>query len=303
MGRRDRSIANFPGINRRSFLGTVAAAAVFAPRLSWAQSGRIEKVGLQLYTVRDQMKGDFDGTIAKVASIGYKEVEFAGYFDHTPQQVRSVLDKNGLTAPAMHVDYKSLFDKFPQVVADSQVIGHQYIVCPWIDDDIRKNPDGWKQAAEVFNKAGEISKKANIQFAYHNHHFEFVDINGKYAYDIILEQTDPKLVQMEMDLCWMTIAHQDPLKYFAKYPGRFPMVHVKDVKSVPATDKPGTPVDFEKVFPQMTAVGKGSIDWKHIFANAGNAGIKHYFVEDDYPKGPPFEEIKASQEYLAKLRF
>jgi len=293
-------------LDRRTFLstGAIAAAAVLAPRLSWAaESNKIDKVGVQLYTVREDMKRDFEGTVSKVAAIGYKEVEFAGYFDHTPQQVRALLDRNKLTAPSVHVDYKSLGDKFPQVIADSKVIGHQYIVNPWIDDDIRKDPDGWKRAAEVFNKCGEACKAAGLQFAYHNHHFEFIQVHGKYAYDIILEETDPKLVQMEMDLCWMTIARQDPMKYFARYPGRFPMVHVKDVKTVPPVETPGVPVDFEKVFPQMTSVGDGVIDWKKIFENSGKAGIKHYFVEDDYPKGDAFLNIKASYTYLEKLRW
>ena len=293
-------------LDRRTFLGAsaMAAASVLAPRLTWAaESHRIEKVGLQLYTVRDDMKRDFDGTIAKVASIGYKEVEFAGYFDHTPQQVRATLDKNGLVAPSVHVDYKSLaVDKFPQVIADSKVIGHEYIVMPWIDEDVRKDPDGWKRSAEIFNRSGEACKKAGLQFAYHNHHFEFVQVNGKYAYDIILEATDPKLVQMEMDLGWMTVARQDPMKYFARYPGRFPLVHVKDVKSVPPVVTPGVPVDFEKVFPEMTSVGDGIIDWKKIFEHSEEAGIKHYFVENDYPK-KSFENITASYVYLDKLRW
>lgn len=292
-------------LDRRTFISTLTAAAVCAPRLTWAaESNKIDKVGIQLYTVRDDMKRDFDGTIAKVASIGYKEVEFAGYFDHTPQQVRATLDKNGLTAPSVHVDYKSLaVDKFPQVIADSKVIGHEYIVMPWIDDEVRKDPDGWKRSAEIFNRCGEACKKAGLQFAYHNHHFEFVQVHGKYAYDILLEETDPKLVQFEMDLCWMTIARQDPMKYFAKYPGRFPLVHVKDVKSVPPEVMPGVPVDFEKVFPQMTSVGDGFIDWKKIFVHSKEAGIKHYFVENDYPKGDHFEHIKASYTYLEKLRW
>ncbi len=290
-------------MDRRTFLGTLTAAAVFAPRMTWAaDSHRIEKIGVQLYTVRDEMKKDFDGTIGKVAAIGYKEVEFAGYFDHTPQQVRAVLDRNHLTAPSVHVDYKSLGERFPQVIADSQIIGHHYIVNPWIDDDIRKDPDGWKRAAAVFNKCGEACKKAGLQFAYHNHHFEFIKIKDKWAYDIILEETDPKLVQMEMDLCWMTVARQDPMKYFARYPGRFPMVHVKDIKTVPPVETPNVPVDFEKVFPQMTSVGSGSIDWKKIFAHSKEAGIKHYFVEQDYPKDP-FQNIQASYTYLDKLRW
>jgi sugar phosphate isomerase/epimerase len=290
-------------LDRRTFIGGLTAAAALAPRLTWAaEINKIEKIGVQLYTVREEMKRDFEGTIAKVASIGYREVEFAGYFDHTPQQVRAILDKNKLTAPSVHVEYKSLGEKFPQVIADSKVIGHEYIVNPWIDDDIRKDPDGWKRAAAVFNKCGEACKNAGLQFAYHNHHFEFIQVHDKYAYDIILEETDPKLVQMEMDLCWMTVARQDPMKYFARYPGRFPMVHVKDIKTVPPVEKAGEPVDFEKVFPEMTAVGTGSIDWKKICAHSKEAGIKHYFVEQDYPKDA-FQNITASYGYLEKLRW
>jgi sugar phosphate isomerase/epimerase len=295
---------DFRKLDRRTFIGSLTAATILAPRLTWAaESHKIDKIGLQLYTLRDNMKTDFEGTIAKVASTGYKEVEFAGYFDHTPQQVRAILDKDALTAPSVHVDYKSLaVDKFPKVIEDSKIIGHQYIVMPWIDDEVRKDPDGWKRSAEIFNRCGEDCKKAGLQFAYHNHHFEFIQVHGKYAYDIILEETDPKLVQMEMDLCWMTVARQDPAKYFAKYPGRFPMVHVKDVKMVPPVETPGQPVDFEKVFPQMTSVGNGMIDWKKMFENSKQAGIKHYFVENDYPKDG-FANVKASYEYLEKLRW
>jgi sugar phosphate isomerase/epimerase len=128
-----------------------------------------------------------------------------------------------------------------------------------------------------------------------------VPVEGKYAYDVLLEQTDPKLVQMEMDLCWMNIAGQDPIKYFDRYPGRFPMVHVKDVKKIPP--KTGdTPVDFEKVFPEMTSVGDGVIDFKRVFAQSDKGGIKHYFVENDYPKSA-FENIQASYTYLRGLRY
>jgi len=128
-----------------------------------------------------------------------------------------------------------------------------------------------------------------------------VPVEGKFAYDVLLEQTDPNLVQMEMDLCWMNIAGQDPITYFERYPGRFPLVHVKDVKKIPP--KIGdTPVDFEKVFPEMTSVGSGVIDFKRIFAESDKAGIKHYFVENDYPKSE-FDNIQASYKYLHDLRY
>ena len=288
-------------MNRRTFLGTITAGSIVASRVSWASAEhKVDPIGVQLYTVRESMKKDLPGTIAKVAQVGYKEVEFAGYFDHAPKEIRSILDQNGLKAPSAHIEYSVLDEKWPGVLEAAQVVGHQYIVCPWIDDEVRKQ-NRWKEAAAKFNKAAEASKKAGIQFAYHNHHFEFVKVDGKYAYDILLEETDPKLVQMEMDLCWMNIAGQDPLKYFDRYPGRFPMVHVKDVKKIPPKQD-DMPVNFDNVFPEMTSVGNGVIDFKKIFAQSDKAGIKHYFVENDYPKSE-FDDIRASYEYLHKLQF
>jgi sugar phosphate isomerase/epimerase len=289
-------------MNRRTFIELLTAAAVLPRHLSWAAAEhRIEKLGVQLYTVRDQMKADFDGTIAKVAAIGYKEVEFAGYFDHTPQQVRAVLDRNGLTSPSCHVEYAVLGDKWPSVIESSKIIGQSYIVCPWISEELRKQPDIWQRAAETFNRAGEISKKSGIQFAYHNHWFEFLPVNGKLPYDMLLEQCDPDLVKMELDLCWITVAGADPLTYFNRYPGRFPLVHVKDMKKLPKVSTAGSQ-DFGSSLTDMTSVGSGIIDWKRIFAQSDKAGIKHYIVEHDKPEDP-FDSIKKSYDYLIKLRF
>jgi sugar phosphate isomerase/epimerase len=289
-------------MNRRTFLEILTAAAVLPRHLSWAAAEhRIEKIGLQLYTVRDQMKADFDGTVAKVASIGYKEVEFAGYFGHTPEQVRAVIDRNGLTSPSCHVEYAVLGDQWPSVIESSKTIGQSYIVCPWIPEEIRKQPDGWKRAIDTFNHAGEISKKSGIQFGYHNHWFEFLPVNGKLPYDMLLEQCDPDLVKMELDLCWITVAGADPLTYFNRYPGRFPLVHVKDMKKLPKVSASGGQ-DFGDSLKDMTAVGSGIIDWKRIFAQSEKAGIKHYIVEHDKPEAP-FESIKISYDYLSKLRF
>ena len=289
-------------MNRRTFLEILTAAAVLPRHLSWAAADRrIEKIGLQLYTVRDQMKADFDGTIAKVAAIGYKEVEFAGYFGRTPAQVRAVIDRNGLTSPSCHVEYAVLTDQWPSVIESSKTIGQSYIVCPWIPEEIRKQPDGWKRAIDTFNHAGEVSKKSGIQFAYHNHWFEFLPANGKLPYDMLLEQCDPDLVKMELDLCWITVAGADPLTYFNRYPGRFPLVHVKDMKKLPKVSASGGQ-DFGDSLKDMTAVGSGIIDWKRIFAQSEKAGIKHYIVEHDKPEAP-FENIKISYDYLSKLRF
>jgi len=222
-------------LNRRSFLGNLGAglAMAAAPARVFAQSHRIERLGMQLYTVRDAMAKDFDGTLAKVAALGYKEVEFAGYFDKTPQQVKAALAASGLTAPSTHIPYDQLGDTFPKVIEASTIIGHQFIVNPWIDEAVRKQPGAWTRAAETFNKAGALTQKAGIQFAYHNHHFEFVPVDGKKPLDLILETCDPKLVKIELDLCWAAAAGQDPVAWFDKYPGRFPLVHVKGLKKLP----------------------------------------------------------------------
>lgn len=293
---------SFHAMNRRTFLKTttaVSAATLLGSRLGWAAGQhKINKVGVQLYTVRDLMKDDFDGTIAKVAQIGYKEVEFAGYFGRTGKQVRAVLDKNGLAAPSTHVQYDELDEKFPSVIETSKEIGLSYIICPWIPEELRKSPDIWKQASEKFNKCGEQSKKAGMQFGYHNHWFEFMPVNGKLPYDQLLAACDPHLVKMEMDLCWITVAGGDPIKYFEKYPGRFPLVHVKDVKTMPKVTTGGGQNFGDSV--DLTSVGDGVIDWKKIFAHSQQAGIKHYIVEHDRPKDP-IASITASYNYLSKL--
>jgi sugar phosphate isomerase/epimerase len=295
---------SFHAMNRRRFLetaATISAATLFSSRFGWAAGEhKINKVGVQLYTVRDLMKEDFDGTIAKVAQVGYKEVEFAGYFGHTAEQVKDVLQKNGLTAPSTHVQYDELDEKFPSVIEFSKTVGMDYIICPWIPEDFRKSPDIWKQASDKFNKCGEQTKKAGMQFGYHNHWFEFLPTNGKLPYDELLKDCNPDLVKMEMDLCWAVAAGADPVKYFEKYPGRFPLVHVKDLKTKPKITSGGAQNYGDTV--DLTEVGSGIIDWKRIFAHSQQAGIKHYIVEHDHPK-QPIESITKSYQYLENLRW
>src|SRR6266849_2149949 len=179
-------------MNRRTFIGTsVAATLASAARPSWAAdtAHHIDRVGVQLYTVRDAMKTDFEGTIAKVAATGYKEVEFAGYFDHAPKEVRELLDKDGLVAPSCHVDYAVVEKKWPETLEAAKIVGHTYIICPWIDEKQRAEPGGWKRAADLFNKDGEASAKAGIQFGYHNHSYEFQPdeaLGGKLPYDFLI---------------------------------------------------------------------------------------------------------------------
>jgi sugar phosphate isomerase/epimerase len=310
-------------MNRRTFIGSSLAATLSAAaQPSWAAlplnpgffkanlenpTHQIERIGLQLYTVRDAMKTDFAGTIAKVAATGYKEVEFAGYFGHSPTEIRELLDKDGLVAPSCHVDYKTVEHKWPETIEAAKTVGHSYIICPWIDEKQRGEPGGWKRAADLFNKAGEASQKEGIQFGYHNHSFEFQPsetLGGKLPYDFLLAETDPKLVVMEMDLCWISVAGQNPIDYFDKYPDRFALVHVKDwVKdSTHSSGYQGAMGQTVRYNGHMADVGQGSIDWKNLFAHDDKAGIKHYFVENDDAKSA-FDDIKISYNYLRDLRF
>jgi sugar phosphate isomerase/epimerase len=277
-------------MERREFLsttGAIALGALLPPACNTARGARIEKIGIQLYTVRDQMKADFEGTLARIAQIGYKEVEFAGYFDRAPADVRAILDRNGLSAPASHIMFTDA-DSWKKSVDTAKAVGHQYIVVPWIMEEKRKTLDDWKKMAATFNQAAQMAKDAGLQFAYHNHDFEFQKVENQIPFDTLLQNTDPKLVQLEIDLYWITKGGQDPLSYFSRWPGRVPLVHVKDSAGAPDH--------------KQTDVGQGSIDWKRIFAKRDQAGIKHFFVEHDQPP-QPFDDITVSYKYLSQLQF
>jgi sugar phosphate isomerase/epimerase len=302
-------------MNRRTFIETSIATAIVtaAAKPSWAAAvHHIDRVGLQLYTVRSLMKQDFDGTIAGVAKIGYKEVEFAGYFGKTPKEVRAVLDSNGLTSPSAHHPMQppnaagktpALETNLQEIIDGANIIGQKFLVCPYLDAKSR-TADGYKRLAESCNKVGEATKKAGIQFAYHNHSFEFekVDgLDGKLPFDYLLTQTNPKFVKIEMDLCWITVGGQDPIAYFNKYPGRFPLVHVKDWSKEGSDPGGNEGAVGRAVTGHIANVGSGSIDWKNIFAHSGKAGIEHYFVENDEAKS--LDDPKASYDYLSNLHF
>ncbi len=296
-------------MNRRTFLeSSIAAAALTSfPLRTIADEHRVYPIGVQLYTVRDLMKNDVPGTLAKVAAAGYKEVEFAGYPElYWPKDLRALLDSNGLSAPSSHIPYDVVLHRMQQAVEAAHILGQKFIICPWIDEAQRAAPDGYKRAAEDFNKAGEISRAGGIQFGYHNHFWEFLpdkSLGGKLPYDFLLESTDTANVKMELDLCWITVAGKDPLAYFKKYPGRFVLVHVKDLSKLPQIvpgNKSQTTID--EAAANFTPVGGGLIQWKVLLPAAQEAGVQHFFVENDEPKDA-IANITASYDYLSKLRF
>ncbi len=280
---------------RRNFLATLGVAALgianrdaLAATEILAPHRKIKRVGLQLYTVRDLMKADLPGTLAKVAAIGYKEVEFAGYFGRTPAQIRDLLRRDGLTSPSTHLPFESLDTTWQKQLDDAKAVGHHWATIAYIAEDKRRTLDDWKRHAATFNRAAAQAKSAGLRFAYHNHDFEFKAIDGTRPYDILLKETDPSLVAFEMDLFWVVYGGANPLDLFNQYPKRFPLVHVKDSSGPP--DK------------KMVDVGQGTIDFRSIFAQGDKAGIKHYFVEHDQP-ADPIATIRNSYKYLHALRY
>ncbi len=274
--------------DRREFLGLVGAilASAAIPGASAGAAARLRKlgpIGLQLYTVRSDLKKDFAGTLARVARIGYREVEFAGYFAQAPKTISALLRQNALTATSAHIGFPVLGSQWDRTIDDALVIGHQYLICPSIDEKYR-TVEGYKQVARLFNQAGERARRSGIQFGYHNHDYEFKRVGGQLPYDLLITETDPALVAMEMDVYWVRSGGGDPLDYFRRYPGRFSLLHIKDM------DSSGKMVD----------VGKGVIDWRAILSRREAAGTRHIFVEHDEPKDP-FASITESFRYLRSL--
>jgi sugar phosphate isomerase/epimerase len=288
-------------INRRDFIrnsalgaATVVGSSEFGRNLFANPYGK--PIGLQLYTVRDELQKDVPGTIEKVAAIGYKEVEIYDLYGMAPAQFTKLLKDNGLTAVSGHYLLKDEQTQWEKKVAEAKELGLKYMVHAILDPEERKSLEDYKRHAELWNKIAEQTHKAGMQFCYHNHDFEFQKFDGITVYDYLFEQLDPHLVQFEMDCFWVTHAGQDPVALFKKHPGRFPQLHIKDLK---AGIPPST--EFDARMGLFAEVGKGIINWKRIFAAAPEGGMKHFYVEQDYCEVPPLESIKISYEYLHKL--
>jgi len=280
---------------RRTFLATLGVAALgiasrdaLADGILLAPKRKLKKVGLQLYTVRDLMKADLPGTLRKVARIGYKEVEFAGYYGRSPAQIKALLKQNGLTSPSSHIGLDILEKDSVRAFADAKAIGHSWVTMPYIPEERRKTVDDWNKIIDLLNQLGPQAKAAGLRLAYHNHDFEIRPVNGVRPLDMMLDKTDPSLVDFEMDLYWVVFGGGDPLDFFNRHPKRFAMVHVKDSAGPPDN--------------KMVDVGKGTIDFPKIFAQSDKAGIKHYFVEHDQP-ADPIATIRNSFNYLHALRY
>jgi len=283
--------------SRRTFIATLGAAAVGVASgctVAAAQRRKLSRIGLQLYTVRDQMQADLPGTLARVAAAGYKEVEFAGYFGRTAAQIRDLLVRNSLTSPATHVPIQMMRGEWQKMLDFAREVGHQWVVIPWLPDEERGNTDAWKRIAAELNTGGRAARAAGLRVGYHNHDFELKPTTpsagaaAAIPLEVLITETDPALVDFELDLYWLTKGGADAVDYFNRFGKRFPLVHVKDSRGAP-----------DHV---MTEVGTGSIDFRRIFAEGDKGGIRHYFVEHDNPASP-LESIRTSYNNLSALQY
>jgi sugar phosphate isomerase/epimerase len=296
--------------SRRQFLigsGKVAAALALgagALRRSAKADALGKRPGIQLYTINDAMRADARGALRKLREIGYVEVESAGYGSLTAQQFRALLDEAGLTCPSAHLQFDPA--NLNRAFDEAHALGAQFAVSSVMRSvvlgaDAPRNIlgtgitlDETQRTVELANRIGAAAQRAGLQFIYHNHNFEFADLgNGQSGYDLILKDTDPKLVKFEIDCGWMIFAGHDPVAYFRKYPGRFPMIHVKDFLSA---EKGATQM-------QGAELGHGSVDYKPIFAAAMKAGLQHYFVEQEGPfsRMSTLEAAKVDFDYLRSI--
>jgi sugar phosphate isomerase/epimerase len=286
-------------VSRRQFLplaGSVCAAAAL-PRKIWA-AGSLP-VGIQLYTVNADFMKDPAGTLKKLAQIGYTEVETAGWGKLSPAQLRDQLRNAGLRAPSAHLNFG--MQDTPKLLDEAKTVGATYAVSSVLTanppgkgmQDVLKGlnamtADDFRRTAAKANEIGKQAKAAGLQYAYHNHNFEFRDLgDGQTGYDILLKETDPALVKFEADCGWMKVAGKDPVEYLSKHGDRYAMLHIKDFKNI---SKPVTAL-MSPDAPPPTELGRGSVDLKPIIEAGRKAGVRHMFVEQE----PPFKEMPAME--------
>lgn len=280
-------------IKRRTFVKTIStgiAASFVLPIELMAFSPAKKVIGIQLYTLHKQMKEDALKTMQKVAGVGYNAIETAGYADRkfygfAPNEFKNIVEDMGMMAQSSHADVN--LANIDESIEDTLDAGMSYLVLPSLTKSKRNTLDDYRKVADEFNQIGARCKKAGLTFAYHNHAFEFEILEEKIPYDILLQNTDPELVSMQLDLYWIIYGGKDPIEYFKRFPGRFELFHVKDMS--PSASK------------GSTELGEGIIDFKSIFADRKEAGMKYFYLEQESFGIDPFVSISKSFDYLKKL--
>lgn len=277
---------------RRNFLA-ISLTAFASSAISQTKKSARQKIGLQLYTVRHQAEADLPKTLADVRAAGYDEVElYWNVYSHPAAQLKRMVHDAGLEAPSGHFDYPVLEGKLDY----ARELGMQYVVCPMLPKPMWTSAKGFHDAADQFNRWGAKIQSMGMTFAFHNHNYEFKTFGGETGFDILMKNTDPKLVKLEMDCYWITQAGLDPVRLLEKHKDRIRMVHLKD-------RKPGfrTTQMLDKAAEHFTEFGTGSIKWPPIIAQAKAIGVEHYFVEQDEMERPPAESIRVSLENARKV--
>lgn len=278
---------------RRHFLkasGALALGTFLLPDFADANNLRKKrKIGVQLYTVRKEMLADATGTLQQLANLGYKEIESAksdkgNYYGLTPKEIKKITSDLGMSLISGHV---RIDNDWQRSVDEAAEAGQPYLICSSMSKN-DQTVENYQRNADEFTRAAEDCKKVNIVFGYHNHSSEFDKADGKVLYDILLERTDPNLVKMELDLGWVVASGNDPVAYFNKYPGRFPLWHLKDV---------------DKVKKQSTEFGKGELNIAQMFDNEKKSGMKHFFVEQEDYTSTAMQSLKDNYDYLKKMKF
>ncbi len=275
---------------RRNFMrqtGAVAAGTMLLPSFTLPSFKPEKDLGIQLYTFRKEMEANALGTLQEIAAIGIKKIESAGsakglYYGLSPKEMKDACDDLGMKLVSGHVH---LDDKWQQTMEEAVASGQKYLICSSMPSD-GQTVDNYKRVAEEFNKAGEECRKMGMNFGYHNHAYEFDAENGTVLYDVLLDNTDPGLVHMELDLGWVIVAGKDPLDYFKKYPGRFPLWHLKDM-------------DMSKK--ESTEFGKGGLDIAKMLEHKKESGVKHIFIEQEEYASTPLESMKHNLAYLKSI--
>lgn len=253
-------------------------------------------VGLQLYSLRNQFKTDVPGTLDQVKSFGFKYVELAGTYGVAPQKFKELLDARRIKAVSGHFSYEQCRDHIEDVAAEAKTLGLEYVGCAWIPHKDPFDEKTCREAAAVFNHAGETLAKNGIKFFYHTHGYEFLPYKGGTLFDLLMAETKPEYVHFEMDVYWIVNPGQDPVKLLEKYGKRFELLHIKDMKK-------GTPSSFtgQSDVSNNVPLGQGVINWQEVFRASKKVGIKWYFIEDE--SAMSVSQIPQSLRFLEQLKF
>ncbi|NMA95201.1 MAG: sugar phosphate isomerase/epimerase [Clostridiales bacterium] len=246
------------------------------------------KIGLQLYSIKELTQEDFLGTLKDVKDAGYDGVEFAGFFDTPAKELKKTMDGLGLVACGSHTGIDLLLEDFDKTIDYNLEIGNPYIVCPGLPEHMRNSTEAYKKLSDLFNDLGQKCKDKGLQFGYHNHAVEFEKYDSKHGLDILLSNTDPDLVKMELDVYWVEYANVKALDFMKRFPKHCDtLIHIKDMKDTPEREN--------------TEIGKGIIDFVEIVEYGKKLGIGWYIVEQEAFDIPQLESIKESYEYLKSI--